>query len=103
MKLHAKLTLSFATLLVMILVLGGAACLLADKMGKNSHEAAFLERCLDNILRARFNSLRFVIFEENENHDSAVRYLQNAKGLLEKTAATHHDKSVRDVVVACPD
>ena len=47
MKLHAKLTLSFATLLVMILVLGGAACLLADKMGKNSHEAAFLERCLE--------------------------------------------------------
>ena len=100
MKLHAKLTLSFAILLVMILVLGGAACLLADKMGKNSYEVALLERSTDNILRARLNYLRFVIFEENGNRDGAERYLQNAKGLLEKTAATHHDKSVRDVVRA---
>ena len=100
MKLHAKLTLSFAILLVMILVLGGAACLLADKMGKNAHEAALLERTIDNILRARLNYLRFVIFEENGNRDGAERYLQNAKGFLEKTAATHHDKSVRDVVRA---
>ena len=100
MKLHAKLTLSFAILLVMILVLGGAACLLADKMGKNSGEVALLERSIDNILRARLNYLRFVIFEENGNRDGAERCLQNAKGLLEKTAATHHDKSVRDVVRA---
>ena len=100
MKLHAKLSLSFATLLVMILILGGSACLLADKMGKNSSEAALFEVGITNILKIRLSYLRFALFEEKQDSDGALRYLQNTKTALEKVVATHHDESVRDVVRA---
>ena len=100
MKLHAKLSLSFAVLLVMILILGGSACLLAEKMGRNSSEAAMFEEGITNILKVRLSYLRFGLFEDKADSDGALKFLGNTQKVFEKAMATHRDQAVRDVVKA---